>query len=113
MSTALHVWRRFAEASHIHASAKRRQTELLSLFGTLFAQPSFHLVSGPCRMLSPPNGSAKPGGRVAAPFGSPPVSEPHPIYAVDDPVAAQCYRDAMRALRAAEVDFLIGGAFAF
>jgi hypothetical protein len=41
------------------------------------------------------------------------VNDPHPIFAPDDPVAVDCYRDALRALKAAEIDFMIGGAYSF
>ena len=39
--------------------------------------------------------------------------DPHPIFAPDDPVAVDCYRDAIRALRDAGIDYLIGGAYSF
>ena len=35
----------------------------------------------------------------------------HPNYAPDDPAAVDCYRGAMHTLRAAGVDFLVGGAY--
>lgn len=41
------------------------------------------------------------------------MSEQHPSYAPDDPVAVECYRDAARALREAGVEFLVGGAYSF
>lgn len=37
----------------------------------------------------------------------------HPTFAPDDPAAVACYRGAIRALRAAGVEFLIGGAYSF
>ena len=41
------------------------------------------------------------------------MCEPPPCYAPDDPAAVECYRDAIRALREASVEFLIGGAYSF
>jgi hypothetical protein len=40
------------------------------------------------------------------------VPEQPPNYAPDDPVAVDCYRRAMRCLREAGVEFLVGGAYA-
>lgn len=37
----------------------------------------------------------------------------YPCYDPDDPKAVECYRTALRVLKAAEVDFLVGGAYAF
>lgn len=41
------------------------------------------------------------------------MSEQSPAYAPDDPAAVNCYRKAMRVLRAADVEFLVGGAYSF
>jgi len=40
------------------------------------------------------------------------VADPHPCYDPDDTTAAECYRTALRALAAAGVEFLVGGAYA-
>lgn len=37
----------------------------------------------------------------------------HPTFALDDPAALACYRGAIRALKAAAVEFLLGGAYSF
>lgn len=39
--------------------------------------------------------------------------DPHPLYDPDDPAAVDCYRTAIRTLTAAQVPFLVGGAYAF
>jgi hypothetical protein len=41
------------------------------------------------------------------------VSDCPPCYDPDDPTAVECYRGAIRALRRAGVEFLVGGAYAF
>lgn len=41
------------------------------------------------------------------------MSSQLPVYAPDDPVAVHCYRAALQALKAANVEFLIGGAYSF
>ncbi len=41
------------------------------------------------------------------------MSEQHPSFAPDDPAAVECYRLAIRVLRAAGVEFLVGGAYSF
>lgn len=41
------------------------------------------------------------------------MADQHPCYDPDDPQAVECYRVALRALTAAGVDFLVGGAYAF
>ncbi|HEX6984069.1 MAG TPA: nucleotidyltransferase family protein [Planctomycetaceae bacterium] len=41
------------------------------------------------------------------------MSDQSPAYAPDDPDAVRCYRQAMRVLRAAEIEFLVGGAYSF
>ena len=40
------------------------------------------------------------------------MADPHPCYDPDDTTAAECYRTALRALAAAGVEFLVGGAYA-
>lgn len=40
------------------------------------------------------------------------MADPHPTFAPDDPEAVDCYRTALRALAAAKVDVLVGGAYA-
>ena len=41
------------------------------------------------------------------------MADAHPLYDPDDPDAVACYLGAMRALKAAGVPFLVGGAYAF
>ena len=40
------------------------------------------------------------------------MTDPHPTYAPDDPAAVDCYQTALRALTAAGVEVLVGGAYA-
>ena len=40
------------------------------------------------------------------------MSDEHPNYAPDDQAAIECYRRALRTLHAADIDFLVGGAYA-
>ncbi|MGC1273256.1 MAG: hypothetical protein WBC44_06080 [Planctomycetaceae bacterium] len=41
------------------------------------------------------------------------MSNHHPSYAPDDPVAVHCYRTALQTLAAADIEFLVGGAYSF
>ena len=41
------------------------------------------------------------------------MSDQAPAYAPDDPAAVACYQKALRVLTAAEIEFLVGGAYSF
>lgn len=41
------------------------------------------------------------------------MSDAHPAYAPDDPEAIDCYQTAIRSLKTAGVDFMVGGAYSF